>query len=473
MMTLDKVRQELRHASHSLLQQGLFLLPVGFENLAEGLKSLDTLRQSISNSQSLPDIMIDSLDREDGTSKYALVIMGGTSQEITGEVDRAIDGLPAALERGRDWQTPAGSYFSPDPLGPGEKIAFVYPGAFGTYVGMGREIFDLFPQLREAMEILTDDPDRAINADVIFPANQNEMEIQALQARLDRSPTMMISSGICFSYLYTVILQDIFGVKPGGAFGYSLGENSMMFATGIWTQADGMRTSLETSPIFHDRVSGKQRAIREYWGIHEDGNGDSIWSNYVLMAPYEKVMEAIQPGEKVYITHINTPRQVVIGGEDEACRRLAEAVKCMHLKAPYDHAIHCPPVESEFNNFVRLHDWPVENEPEIPVYSAANYKPLQLNSREIARSFARMLTQPIDFPRLVNCAYDDGARIFIELGAGSNCSKWVDAILKDERHASMTINQVNVNDHVSILKLLAKLISQRVSVDLSALAAQA
>jgi PfaB family protein len=180
-------------------------------------------------------------------------------------------------------------------------------------------------------------------------------------------------------------------------------------------------------------------------------------------------MEAIQPGERVYLTHINTPRQVVIGGEDAACRRVAESLKCMNLKAPYDHAIHCPPVESEFDDFVRLHDWPVENDPDIPVYSAANYEPLRLESREIAQSFARMLTHPIDFPRLVNRAYDDGARIFIELGAGSNCSKWVDAILKDKRHASATINQVNVEDHVSILKLLARLISHRVSVDLSAL----
>lgn len=470
-MSLDKVAQEFRFGTHPLLQQGLYMLPVGFENLAEGLKNLHTIRQIFTGSHSLTELMKNVIEEENGSSRYSLVLMGNNLQEIFGEIDRAVDGLEGALANGRDWQTPAGSFFTPDPMGPDEKIAFVYPGAFGTYVGMGREIFDLFPQSREAMETLTDDPDRAINADVIFPASQNEMEIQALQARLDRSPTMMISSGICFSYLYTVILQDIFGIKPSAAFGYSLGENSMMFATGIWTQADGMRTSLETSPIFHERVSGKQKAIREYWGIQEDGNGDSIWSNYVLMASPEKVLEAIRPREKVFLTHINAPRQVVIGGEDAACRRVAESLKCMNLKAPYDHAIHCPPVESEFDDFVRLHDWPVENEPEIPIYSAADYEPLNLNSREIAQSFARMLTQPIDFPRLVNRAYDDGARVFIELGAGSNCSKWVDAILKDERHVSMTINQVNVDDHVSILKLLAKLISHRVSVDLTALIA--
>jgi acyl transferase domain-containing protein len=187
------------------------------------------------------------------------------------------------------------------------------------------------------------------------------------------------------------------------------------------------------------------------------------------MAPEEKVRAAIQPGERVYITHINTSRQVVIGGDEAACLRVADSVKCMHLKAPYEHAIHCPPMESEFEAFERLHYWPVENKPDIPVYSAADYAPLEMESHSIARSFAHMLTHAVDFPRLVEQVYSDGARVFIELGAGSNCSKWVDAILKDRPHASTTINQNNVSDNVSILKLLARLVSQRVQLDLSVL----
>jgi PfaB family protein len=231
---------------------------------------------------------------------------------------------------------------------------------------------------------------------------------------------------------------------------------------------------LEASPIFYERVSGRQNAIREYWQLSNselNENGKSIWVNYILMATEEKVRAAIQPGERAYITHINTPRQVVIGGDEAACLRIANSLKCMHLKAPYEHAIHCPPVESEFEAFERMHYWPVEYRPDIPIYSASNYAPLEMDSRSIARSFAQMLTHTVDFPRLVNRAYEDGARVFIELGAGSNCSKWVDAILKDQQHASLTINQNNVSDHVSILKLLARLVSQRVPLDLAVLSA--
>lgn len=468
-MAVNTSELQVKLAGNPFFKPGLYMLPVGFENLADGFEKIEAMRKKVSQTNNLESLARDTLTDKNHSSKLYVCIMGSSAGDLAAELARAKESLENSLATGKDWQTPAGSFFTPDPLGPDEKIAFVYPGAFGTYVGMGREIFDLFPQLIEAMLVLTDDPARAINEEVIFPHTEDSNETKALQAVLDQSPTMMISSGICFSYLYTVILKDLLGVSPDAAFGYSLGENSMMFATGIWSQADGMRTSLETSPIFHDRVSGSQNAIREYWGISGNGNGESIWANYVLMAPYEKVKQAIQPGDHAYITHINTPRQVVIGGDDATCRRIIDELKCMHLKAPYNHAIHCPPVQSEFDAFTHLHYWPVEKEPDIPVYSAADYAPLVLESRPVAQSFAKMLTHPIDFPRLVDTVYGDGARVFIELGAGSNCSKWVDAILKDKKHASLTINQVNVRDHVSILKLLARLISHHIPVNLAPL----
>jgi PfaB family protein len=282
----------------------------------------------------------------------------------------------------------------------------------------------------------------------------------------------MISSGICFSYLFTTILRDIFKVQPQAAFGYSLGEISMMFAMGIWSQADAMRTSLEVSPVFQERVSGPQNAIREFWGIPA-GSGEQesrqLWSNLVVLAPVEKVREAVEREDRVYITHINAPRQVVIGGDRDACQRVVSDLKCMYLETPYRHAIHCPPVMSEFNHFLSLHDWPVEQQPDIPVYSAANYAALEYDPKSVAESFARMLTQPIDFPRLAELAYQDGARIFIELGAGSNCSKWVESTLKGRPHASYSINANQVSDHVSILMLLARLISHQVPLEPDAL----
>ena len=473
-ISIEENRKFNQCSHESFMNFRYFLLPVPIDEPESGVQKIKELISIISDSENLEEIINQSLIivREQRTIKNVLVVLGESRQDLKNELERAQSGIIKSFENGKDWQTPNGSYFTPNPLGPDEKIAFVYPGAFSTYIGMGSEIFYLFPDLYEKLQAFTADPATSINESVIYPVKTSSDEVGRLQDHLNSNPIKMITSGVCFSFLFTTILRDIFEVRSDSAFGYSLGEDSMMFAMGVWKQADAMRTSLEVSPIFHSKVSGSQEAIRQFWKMPPEENkknGASIWANYVLMASPEKVKSAISDEDRVYITHINTPRQVVIGGEKDACRRVADTVKCMHLQAPYHHAIHCDPIASEYDGFVRLHNWPVENRHTIPVYSAANYAPLEYESKSIAHSFAKMLTNPIDFPRLINLAYQDGARIFIELGAGSNCSKWVGATLKGKPHAAMSINHNNVSDHISILRLLARLISHKVSLNLDPL----
>lgn len=473
-ISIEENHQFNQNSHESFMNFGYYLLPVPFDEPESGVQKIKELISILSDSEDLEEIANQSLKiiGEQRTVKNVLVVLGESGQDLINELERAQIGIIKSFENGKDWQTPNGSYFTPNPLGPNEKIAFVYPGAFSTYIGIGSEIFYLFPDLYEKLQTITADPATSINESVIYPIKTSSDEVAKLQDHLNSNPVKMITSGVCFSFLFTAILRDIFEIRSDSAFGYSLGEDSMMFAMGVWKQADAMRTSLEVSPIFHSKVSGSHEAIRQFWKMplkEDKKNGASIWANYVLMASPEKVRGAISDEDRVYITHINTPRQVVIGGEKDACRRVADTIKCMHLQAPYHHAIHCDPVASEYDGFVRLHDWPVENRHSIPVYSAANYAPLEYESESIAHSFAKMLTNPIDFPRLINLAYQDGARIFIELGAGSNCSKWVGATLKGKPHATMSINHNNVSDHVSILRLLARLISHKVSLNLDPL----
>jgi PfaB family protein len=469
---LEKDAQSVQHPDRPFLNLGFFLLPISFNNSEQAAQNIENKIIEITECSDF-DNYLTNVQNEfilQKSKSFSLVILGNSKLELLKELDRAKKGIPTSFENGKDWQTPVGSFFTPNPLGPNNKVTFVYPGAFSTYIGMGNEVFYLFPQLHDAYLDLTADPGTAINEDTIFPEDLSSNIRDVLQDSLNKNPTQMISSGISFSFLFTVILRDILKVKPDSAIGYSLGENSMMFSMGIWSQADAMRTSLETSPIFHDRVSGPQNAIREFWNMPKlDGQTKGeppVWANYVLMSPVEKVRAALQHEPYVYITHINTPRQVVIGGKPESCQRVVDSVNCMYLKAPYNHAIHCEPVESEFDAFRHLHDWPTEAKPIVSVFTAATFGILPNTSDSIAKSFAKMLTKPIDFPRLINLAYEDGARIFIELGAGSNCSKWIDGTLKGKPHAALSINQNTIDDHVSILRLIARLVSHQLPVDL-------
>ena len=126
-------------------------------------------------------------------------------------------------------------------------------------------------------------------------------------------------------------------------------------------------------------------------------------------------------------------------------------------------------MESEYQALYEIHSLPVMNQPEVKLYSAADDRPFTLTQSEIARAVARDLCSMLDFPRLVETAYAEGARFFIELGAGSNCAKWVEDILRGKPSLSVSANRKGVDDVTSILRVLARLASHQIRVNLEPL----
>ena len=365
------------------------------------------------------------------------------------------------MEKRGDWQTPFGSFFTAQPLGRTGKVAFVYPGAFNSYLGLGKDLLYLFPRLHSLVLRATHQIGGVLREQALYPRlghRPDQRELERLEAFLMEDAVAMLSSGTSLSVLYTLLLKEILGVAPAASFGYSLGENSMMFASGIWTNGDEVSKALADSDLFRSRIAGPQEAIREYWGLPKEASGDDLWRNYVLMTS----PEAVRGEPDVYLTHINTPNQLVIGGRCSACLRLIERLRCNALEAPFRYALHCDPMRSERERLAALHDWPVMSEPLERIYTADGYVPLKIERAAIARSLAGMLVSPLDFVRLTNTVYQDGARIFIELGAGSNCSKWIGGTLKGQPHAALSLNRKGVSDYSALLGAVARLVGHRV-----------
>ncbi|NEO60026.1 MAG: hypothetical protein F6J98_06180 [Moorea sp. SIO4G2] len=248
----------------------------------------------------------------------------------------------------------------------------------------------------------------------------------------------------------------------------------MMIGQSVWSNYDQAIDGLSSSEIFRKRLSGPKNAVREYWGLPQ-GNDDQhkqIWSTYVLMTPVSQVVEYLKHENRVYLTHINTPKEVVIAGDPQACRRMIDTLKCDAFRAPADDVLHCDAMASEYDELARLTSLPICSQPETIFYSAADYKPITLESHAIGHAIAKGLCQPLDFPRLINQVYDNGAKIFVEVGAGSTCSRWIRENLKDKEHVTVSLNKRGSNDHTSIVKALAKLVSHQVSLDLSPLYTQ-
>ena len=474
---LGEEKQEKNRRSRVLSQQDLHLFPILGDNLPELVDQLSALKASLQKPAALPEVARRYCDayptRMD--ARFSAAILGRDAAEVGREIDFALKGLPGAFEKGTEWQTPLGSYFSPAPLGDQAGIAFVYPGAFSSYAGFGRDLFTLFPQYYERLASLVVDVGAAIQDKRLYPRSLQALsknELDEIEGRLNTDPIAMLTSGMCMAILFTLILNETFKIRNQAAFGYSLGENSMMFAAGVMTHGWEGKKRLEESPLFKTRLAGYQNAVREYWGMAplESGKVEAdFWANYVLMADPERVKELVEDDERVFLTHINTPRQVAIAGDPKSCQRLIESLHCNALRAPFNYALHCPAMQSEYPALVELHSWPVAQHPEIALYSSADCDRFVMERDAIARKMARGLCSTVDFPRLVNKVYEDGVRIFVELGAGSNCSKWVDDSLKTRAHCAVSINRRGVDDFTSILRVLGRLCSQRVALDLSAL----
>ncbi|MGH2416192.1 MAG: polyketide synthase, partial [Microcystaceae cyanobacterium] len=357
---------------------------------------------------------------------YALGILGQNKAELLKEVERAFQGVSQAFERGQDWQTPTGSYFTAKPLGQQGQVAFVYPGAYGAYVGLGQHLFRLFPKIYEN-PILRSVDNRVANVmKLLYPRSLSKLstrQLEALEKRLFDDPLAMLESEMACAGVLTGILKDYFKIHPHCTFGYSLGEISMIVAQGVWTSFSQGSNAFNASPLFKTRLSGPKDAIREYWGLPLGQNhpGEEFWGTYVLMAPVSQVREHLKQENRVYLTQINTPKEVVIAGDVQACQRVIETLNCNAFRAPFNHVIHCEAMASEYAELVKLNTLPVDNVPNLVFYSAAQYEPLTLESDSISHHIAKALCQPFDFPRLINRVYEDGNRIFIETGAGSIC----------------------------------------------------
>jgi PfaB family protein len=403
---------------------------------------------------------------------YRVCLLASNPAIFEQEKEKACQSISSALENGKEWQSLNGSYFTPQPLGADAPIALVYPGAFNSYPGMGGDLLRHFPFLHTWLDEHNEDAADTYQVDLIFPPSAvgaEEIEREAAQQALLDRPLSMLFSGTAIAGLYTHLLCRGFGLQAQAALGYSMGETSMFFASGFWQHSTVMKNEISQLPLYHDRLAGSLEAVRTYWqrqGFSAADDGTPIWDNYLLMTTPEKALAAVATEPLVYLTHINTPRQVIIGGEPSACKRVVAILRCMSLPMPYHYPMHCQAISSEYESLRDLHLQPLPMHNTMRYYSVFEQAPFTLESTQIAEAIAGGLINRVDFPGLIERVYADGVRIFIEVGARQNSSKWIDNILKGRECCVLAVNQEQVPDHITLLRALARLISHGVTLDL-------
>ncbi|MEW6995739.1 PfaB family protein [Colwelliaceae bacterium MEBiC 14330] len=471
--------------------------------------SLNALEQLLSDDKkykqaSLKDIAQQYFEKSQQTrAEYSLVLLCESTEELLKEIVLAREGVAIAFsqqsESQNEWRTPKGSYFTAKPINKlnvnqslSNNVCFLYPGIGATYLGLGRDLLHLFPEIHQDVANLADDIGASLKDCLLNPrtiVRPSFEQLKLLDLKLRASLADIAEAGVGFACVFTKIFEEVFKLKADFAAGYSMGEVSMYAALGAWQQPGLMSARLANSSTFNERLCGDLLTLREHWHLPElaekmpEQADEVIWETYNLKATLDEVSAVIASEKRVYCTIINSPDSLLIAGYPADCLRVIKKLGRRAMPLKMANAIHSPPAKTEYDNMVQLYTMDVSSRLQTKMYSSSCYLPIPQLSKAIAHSVAQCLCEPVDFPRLINTMHDQGAQIFIEMGAGRSLSGWVDKILahSSEKNikpneapsakASLTVpvNAKGTSDELTYFRAIAKLISHGVKLDLNRL----
>jgi len=464
-----------------LTRMPLSMFPLSADTPEEILSELSELAVSLQQEKILSKVASRFYRKfqTSGPKKYRVSIIGQNKREVYDDIEKAKSKIPHCIEHNTCWQSVGGSYFTPCPLSQSGKIAFVYPGGYNSYVGFGKNIFQLFPEAYDTAGHYTSRIGALSGQNLIHPKQMNHFKGDDLLKRtqdLFNTPVAMFESGIMSAVLYTDIFRDSFDIHPHHALGYSMGEVSMLFALGVWNNMDDMQDKIMSSRFFKSRLSGSMDPVIKAWNLSDhEADSKKLWYSYKLSASPSDVRNVlsgdrdISKGKSAYLIFINTQNEVIIGGHDQACRRVIKQLGCSYSEVPVSDIMHSELLKPDYEELINLHRHPVNNVENIDFYSGFNFAPLVMDSDVIAENIANIYTSEIDFQKLIETSYADGARIFIELGPRNNCRKWIDEILNNKDHISVSVNSRDTDENLTIMQALSKLFCHEVAMDLSPL----
>ena len=417
-------------------------------------------------------------------ASYTISLLCESKEELAKEIQSAKSGIPVALSKQEEWRTPKGSFFTPVPVNKApttgeatdeDNIAFLYPGIGATYVGLGRDLFHLFPEIHQDVANLADDIGASLKDTLLNPRSiirPDFKTLKQLDLNLRGKLADIAEAGVGFACVFTKVFENVFKVKADFATGYSMGEVSMYAALGAWQQPGLMSARLANSDTFNQRLCGDLLTLREHWGLPEPSqtNNELIWETYTIKATLDEVIAASEGEERVYCTIVNTPDSLLLGGYPADCLRVIKKLGVRAMPLNMANAIHSAPAKIEYNDMVELYTMDVTERLKTKMYSSSCYLPVPQMSKAIAHSVAKCLCDRVDFPRLINTMHDKGARVFIEMGPGRSLCSWVDKMLGDEKsHVAVPVNAKGTSDELTYFRAIAKLVSHGVKLDLNRL----
>ena len=300
-----------------------------------------------------------------------------------------------------------------------KKIGVLFPGQGSQYEGMGRDLI-ASPVYKRAKEILDDH-----TYSVVEQASLDQLS----KTRYGQVAIFLNSLSLYQELKDRVLDPNDIGVSA--CLGLSLGEYTALCAAGVFSLDEGI-----------DLV--KNRGL--IMGQGAGGKGSMVAIMKTGLETIQDLVDQARQDEVLAVCNLNSPGQIVVGGEFAALDRFEEKCKeakikrymRLNVEGPFHTQILNQAAKEFADNYLSKIDY---REPSMDVYtnlSGKNYR--QVDS--IVDNLKDQMCSPVRFIDCVENMIADGCQLFIEIGPGKSLSGFVKKINKDVK----VINIQNISD---------------------------
>ncbi|MBI2423067.1 MAG: type I polyketide synthase [Candidatus Hydrogenedentes bacterium] len=349
-------------------------------------------------------------------------------------------------------------FYSPAPLAESGHIAFVFPGSGNHFPGMGRELLLHWPAIAHRQD--------NENAHLRSQFQPNIFWDGVPMDAINQNHMAMIFGQVTLGTAVSDLMR-LFGAEPKAVIGYSLGETAGFFSLRVWRDRDAMLTRMKGSPLFTEELAGECTAAKKRWEL--PGSEAVDWVLGVIDRPMQVARKALKNRKKVYPLITNTLHESVIGGNRQAVEKLIAKLQCQFIPLEGVTTVHCEIVEEVKEDYRGLHLFDCFPPEGVRFYSGAWGKSYTVTRDSAADSILANAIEGVDFPAVIESAYKDGARLFIELGPGNSCARMISRILGNTPHLSRAFCAPGQPALTQVLRGLGALAVEGVNIDLAPL----